>query len=106
MTEILTLYAVPVLLVLMGISLVTAIAGISLWIKSSTGSPQVAPWAKFSAGVSYISLGLCGIIAHPFFEGNNLFLYIFSWAMVLLGGWLFKQGLSLRRLARSNTPGK
>lgn len=101
MTEILTQYAVPVLLVLMAISLVTAIAGISLWIKQSTGSPQVAPWAKISAGVSYIALGLCGIIAHPFFEGNNLFLYIFSWLMVLLGFWLFKQGLTLSRQARS-----
>lgn len=101
MTEILTQYAVPVLLVLMGICLVTGIVGISLWIKQFTGSPQVAPWAKLSAGVSYITLGLCGIIAHPFFEENNLFLYIFSWLMVLLGGWLFKGGLTLRRQNRS-----
>jgi hypothetical protein len=101
MTEILTQYAVPVLLALMGICLIAALAGLYLWYKEHNGSPQLAPWAKFSAGVSYLALGLCGIIVHPFFEKNNLFLYIFSWLMVLLGGWLFKQGLKLRRQAKN-----
>ncbi|MDZ4833725.1 MAG: hypothetical protein SGJ27_08080 [Candidatus Melainabacteria bacterium] len=96
----LTEYAVPVLLVLSGIALVTAMLGLATWGSSLTGGhPKTVCWAKLFAGVSWVAFGLDGILASAFISDNRLFTYLISWAFLLMGGFVFRSGWRLRKAA-------
>lgn len=93
-------YAVPVLLILSGVTLVSALLGLACWFSSLTGGhPRTVHWAKLFAGVSYICLGLDGTLASSFVTDNRLITYLLSWAFLIMGGFVFRSGWRLRRKA-------
>jgi len=93
-------YAVPVLLVLSGITLVSALLGLASWLSSLTGGEaKTFYWAKLFAGVSYVCLGLDGILASTFVTDNRLMTYLLSWAFLIMGGFVFRSGWRLRKQA-------
>ncbi len=91
-------YIVYVLLILSAITLITAMLGLAAWMSSLTGGhPRTHHWAKLFAGVSYICLGLDGIVASSFVPDNRLVTYLLSWAFLIMGGFVFRSGWRLRK---------
>src|SRR5690349_20757982 len=91
-------YIVPVLLILSGITLITALLGLAAWMSSLTGGDaKTHHWAKLFAGISYIFLGLDGILASSFVTDNRMVTYLLSWAFLIMGGFVFRSGWRLRK---------
>jgi len=90
--------AVPLMLVLSGIAFVTALLGLASWGSSLTGGDEKTKyWSKLFAGVSYIALGLDGIVAHAFIDERRLLTYLLAWAFAIMGGFVFRSGWRLRK---------
>lgn len=91
-------YAVPALLTLSAIALVAALLGLANWFSSLTGGEKKTLYmAKLFAGVSYIALGLDGIVAHAFIDERRLLTYVLGWGFVIMGGFVFRSGWRLRK---------
>ncbi len=91
-------YVVPALLTLSAIAFVTALLGLFNWFSSlSGGEPKTNYLAKLFAGVSYIALGLDGILAHAFIDERRLLTYLLGWGFAIMGGFVFRSGWRLRK---------
>ena len=95
----LTKFAVPVLLGLCGITLVTALLALSSWMASLTNDKDVKNryLSKLWAGAAYVCLGLTGIIATFFMDEKRLLSYILAWLFMIMGGFVFRSGWRLRK---------
>ncbi len=97
-----TEYTVLVLLVLSGITLVSAMLALASWFSSLTGGhPRTRYWSKLFAGVAYIALGLDGILASSFLADNQFCSYLLAWVFLIMGGLVFRSGVLLRKQALS-----
>ena len=97
-----TEYAIPVLLVLSGITLVSAMLGLASWFSSLTGGhPRTHYWSKLFAGVAYIALGVDGVLASAFLTDNQLGSYLLAWAFLVMGCFVLRSGFRLRKQALS-----
>jgi hypothetical protein len=93
-------YVVPALLFLSAVALVTAVLGLANWFSSLNGGEAKTVYlAKLFAGVSYIALGLAGIIAHAFVDERRLLTYLLGWGFAVMGGFVFRSGWRLRKEA-------
>jgi hypothetical protein len=93
-----TEYAVPALLTLSAIALVTALLGLANWLSSLSGGDEKTMYlAKIFAGISYIALGLDGIVAHAFVDEGRLMTYLLGWGFMIMGGFVLRSGWRLRK---------
>ena len=91
-------YAVPTLLTLSAIALITALLGLANWLSSLTGGSRKTVYvARLFAGVSNIAFGLDGIVAHAFIDERRLLTYVLGWGFVIMGIFVFRWGWRLRK---------
>lgn len=93
--EQLIVYAI---LVLAAITLVTAMLGIASWAAMHYGGPEKNQYnSKIFAGIAYFTLGLNGLLCSYFVTENHALTYILSWLFGIMGVFILRSGLRLRK---------
>lgn len=90
----LTDYAVPVMLTLSAIALITAVFGL-FYFAQNPNQPNML--AKLFAGVSWVAFGLDGVMASWFIDERRLLTYVIAWAFIIMGVFTFRSGWRLRK---------
>lgn len=90
--------AVPIMLILAGVSLITAVVGIVGWIMDqSFKNKHAAYWWRIVAGICFLSQAVNGAVAVRYLTEGRTWHVLIVLLILALGMWLFSFGLRLRK---------
>ncbi len=92
----------PFAIGLLVVSLISALIGLGAFMAGAMSRDVKTQYCKkIFAGLSYLTLGLDGILATPYIFDNRLITYVLGCGFAIMGFLLMRSGFRLRRNSRA-----